>query len=190
MKQQIEQGAAFDVAIANPGHIDDLIKQGKIAPGTRADIARFGVGVAVRSSNVKPDVNSSEALKQTLLNAKSVAFVGAGTSGVFFKGLLEKLGITNAMQSKLKPGGIGPSLAAVASGETDIAVMPVPLILAYSGVMLAGAVPPELQENIDMTAGIGSAAKEPAAAQALVKFLMAPTSTAVIKTKGYDRVLK
>jgi molybdate transport system substrate-binding protein len=190
VKTQIEEGAAFDVAIANPPHIEDLMKQGKVAAGTRADIARFGVGVAVRAGGARPDVSSADALKRTLLGAKSVAYVGAGTSGVFFRDLLEKLGITDAMKDKLRPGGIGPSLTAVANGETDIAVMPVPLILANSGVVLAGPMPAALQENIDMTAGIGSAAKDPAAAQALIRFLMAPEATAVVKAKGYERVTR
>jgi molybdate transport system substrate-binding protein len=190
VKTQIEGGAAFDVAIANPPHIDDLMKQGKITAGTRADIARFGVGVAVRAGGDKPDVNSIASIKQALLNAKSVAYVGAGTSGVFFMGLLEKLGISAEMKPRLKPGGIAPSLTAVANGETDIAVMPVPLILANSGVALAGAVPAELQENIDMTAGVGSAARDPTAARAFINFLMAPAATAVIKAKGYHRVMQ
>lgn len=190
VKTQIEQGAAFDVTIVNPPHIEDLMQQGKIAAGTRADIARFGVGVAVRAGGPKPDVSSIDDLKRTLLEAKSVAYVGAGTSGVFFRGLLDKLGITDAMKAKLKPGGIGPSLTAVTNGETDIAVMPVPLILANAGVALAGPVPPALQENIDMTAGISSAAKDPAAAQALIRFLMAPEATAVIKAKGYERIAR
>lgn len=188
VKTQIEAGAVFDVAIANPSHIESLIKQGKIAAGTRADIARFGVGVAVRASGPSPDVSSIDSLRRTLLEAKSVAYVGAGTSGVFFRKLLERLGISEEMTAKLKPGGVGPSLAAVANGEADIAVMPVPLILANSGVALAGPVPSEFQESIDMTAGLGTASRDPAAAQALISFLLAPKSTVVIKAKGYDRV--
>ena len=133
-------GRAFNIAIANPPHIVDLIKQGKIVAGSRADIARFGVGVGVAGAP-KPDVNSADALKRTLLNVKSVAYVGEGTSGAFVRGLLDRFGIAEAMKDRLKPGGVAASLASVASGEADIVVMPVPLILSHTGVVLAGALP-------------------------------------------------
>jgi molybdate transport system substrate-binding protein len=188
VKTQIEAGEAFDVAIANPAHIDDLIKQGKIAAGTGVDIARFGVGIGVRAGAPKPDISSVDGLKRTLLNAKSVAYVGEGTSGVFVRNLLEKLKITEDMRTKLKPGGIAASLSAVAQGEAEIVVMPVPLILANLGVELAGPVPTELQDHIALTAGISP--KAPEAAQALIKFLMAPEVNAVLSAKGYERVTR
>ncbi len=188
VKTLVEGGEAFDVAIANPPHIVDLIKQGKIAAGSGADIARFGVGVGVRAGAPKPDLSSVDALKRTLVNARSVAYVGEGTSGVFVRDLLEKLKITEDMKAKLKPGGIAASLAAVAQGETELVVMPMPLILASLGVELAGPVPAELQEHIAMTAGLSSKASE--AAPALIKFLMAPEANAVVTSKGFERVAR
>ena len=109
VKRQIEAGAAFDVAIANPPHIVDLIKQGKIVAGSRADIARFGVGVGVRAGALKLAVDLPEAFKATLLSAKSVAYVGEGTSGAFVRGVLDRLGIAEAMKDKLKPAGWQPA---------------------------------------------------------------------------------
>lgn len=187
VKRQVEAGAAFDVAIANPPHIVDLIKQGKIVVGSRADIARFGVGVGVRAGASKPDVKSSDAFKRTLLSTKSVAYVGDGTSGLFVRGILDRLGIAEAMKDRLKPAGVAASLASVASGEAEIVVMPVPLILSHTGVDLAGALPSELQDHIVMTAGVSAAAKDPAAARAFVEFLMATEVSAVLKAKGYER---
>ena len=187
VKSQIEAGATFDVAIANPPHVDDLIKKGKMAAGSRADIARFGVGVGIRKGAPKSDVGSTDAFKRALLGANSIAYVGEGSSGAFFRGLLDKLGIAEAAKPKLKPAGIGPSLAAVAAGEVDIVVMPVPLILNHSGVELAGALPSELQDHIVMTAGLAATAKDNDAAKALVKYLLAPDATAVLKSKGYER---
>jgi molybdate transport system substrate-binding protein len=107
---------------------------------------------------------------------------------VFVRGLLERLGISDAMKAKLKPGGIAESLTAVAKGEVDIVVMPLPLILAGVGIELAGALPAALQDNIDMTAGIGTTAGDRAAAQALIRFLMAPEAVSVIKARGFSRV--
>ena len=79
------------------------------------------------------------------------------------------------------------SLTSVASGEAEIVVMPVPLILSHTGVELAGALPSELQDHITMTAGIGTGAKDPAAARAFVEFLMTAEASAVLKAKGYER---
>lgn len=187
VKREIEAGAAFDVAIANPPHIVDLIKQGKIVAGSRADIARFGVGVGVRAGAPKSGVNSAEALKSVLLSAKSVAYVGEGTSGTFVRGLVDRLGIAEAIKDRLKPAGVAASLASVASGEAEIVVMPVPLILNHAGVELAGALPLELQDHISMTAGIGANAKDTAAARAFITFLMTGEVSAVLKAKGYER---
>jgi molybdate transport system substrate-binding protein len=187
VKRQIEAGAAFEVAIANPSHIVDLIKQGKIVAGSRADIARFGVGVAVRAGAPKPDVKSADALKRALLSATSVAYVGEGTSGAFVRGLLDRFGIAEAMKDRLKPAGVAASLASVASGEAEIVVMPVPLILSHAGVELAGALPSELQDHIVMTAGVSAGAKDAAAARVFVEFLMTAEASALLKAKGYER---
>lgn len=187
VKRQIEAGAAFDVAIANPSHIVDLIAQGKILAGSRTDIARFGVGVGVRAGASKPNVNSAEALKSALLSAKSVAYVGEGTSGAFVRGLLDRLGIAETMKDRLKPAGVEASLASVASGEAEIVVMPVPLILSHTGVELAGALPSKLQDLITMTAGVSANAQDAAAARAFVTFFMTPETSAVLKAKGYAR---
>lgn len=187
VKRQIEAGEAFDVAIANPPHIEDLIKQGKIVAGSRADIARFGVGVGVRAGAPRPDVSSVDALKRTLLATKTLAYVGEGTSGVYVRGLLDRLEIAAAMKDRLRPGVVAASLASIAGGEAEIVVMPIPLILSHSGVELAGALPEPLQEHIVMTAGLGAAAKDPAASRAFIAYLRAAEVTPVIKAKGYER---
>lgn len=187
VKRQIEAGETFDVAIANPSHIEDLIKQGKIVAGSRADMARFGVGVGVRAGAPKPDVSSVDALKRTLLAGKTIAYVGEGTSGVFVRGLLDRLGIAEAMKDKLRPAGVAASLASVAGGEAEIVVMPIPLILSHSGVELAGALAEPLQEHIVMTAGLGAGAKDSAASRAFIDFLRGAEVTPVIKAKGYER---
>jgi molybdate transport system substrate-binding protein len=188
VKRQIEAGEAFDVAIANPSHIEDLIKQGKIAAGSRADIVRFGVGVGVRAGAPRRDVSSADALRRTLLAVQTVAYVGEGTSGVFVRGLLDRLGIAEAMKDKLKPAGVAASLASVAAGEAEIVVMPIPLILSHSGVELTGVLAEELQEHIIMTAGLGASPKDPAASRAFIEFLRAAEVTAVVKAKGYERL--
>jgi molybdate transport system substrate-binding protein len=188
VKALADKGEPFDVVIASPPHIDDLIKQGKVAAGSRADIARFGVGLGVRQGASKPDITSVDAFKRAMLDAKSVAYVAAGTSGAFVTKMLDSLGISDDMKPKLKPGGPDANLAAVAKGDVQVVLMPAPLILAHSGVELAGELPLQLQDHIVMTAGVSSAAIDPAAAQALVKFLMGSENTATISAKGYERM--
>jgi molybdate transport system substrate-binding protein len=190
LRRQIDTGETFDVAVLNPSHVDDLIKVGKIAPDTRTDIARAGVGVGIRSGAPNPDISSVEAFKRTLLNAKSVAHSKEGASGVHFAGLIERLGIAEEMKPKLKPMGGGAVVQTVATGEAEIVVVVIPPILAMPGVELVGPLPSELQTYVGFTAGVSPNAKEPDAAKALINFLTAPEAVAVIKAKGMEPVAR
>jgi molybdate transport system substrate-binding protein len=184
----VERGEVFDVAIANPPHIEALIKSGKIVAASRTEVARFGLGVGVRSDAARPKVASVEDFKQALLKAKSVAYVEGGTGGPFFLGLLERLGIASDMEDKLRPGSSAESISTVAKGEVEMVVRPVPLILATSGVELAGAVPTEYQDHIVLVAGLSAAAPQAAAGQALIEYLRTADPD-VLKAKGYERTV-
>jgi molybdate transport system substrate-binding protein len=166
--------------------MDDLIKTGKIAAGTRTGIARAGTGVAVKKGSPKPDIKSVDAFKLTLLNAKSIAYPAEGAPGVYFTGLLERLGIAAETKSKLKPMGSGAVVQAVVKDQAEIAVLPTPVILAEPGAELVGPLPPELQNWTVLTAGIGTAAPQPDAANALIKFLTTPAAMSVMKSKGLE----
>ena len=185
VKREIDAGETFDLAISITPLIDGLIKEGKIVAGSRADVAYAGVGVGVRGGAPKPDIGSVEAFKHALLNAKSVAHSPEGPSGVYFKGLLDRLGIAEEMKPKLKPMS-GDALAkAVPSGEAEMIISSMPDIMT-EGTVLVGPLPPELQLYIRFAAGVGTNAKEPEAAQALIKFLTSPAAVAVIKAKGME----
>jgi molybdate transport system substrate-binding protein len=185
LKTQIEQGAAFDVAILTVAATDDLAKQGKITPDTRAAIAHAGIGVAVRKGAPKPDISTVDAFKRALLNAKSVGFTAAGASGAYLKGLFEKLGIAEALQPKLKllPG---PAGAATANGEVEIGMTQISEILPYAGAELVGPFPAEIQLTTSFGGAVATNAAQPEAAGALLKFMKGPEAAAVIKAKGLD----
>lgn len=183
----IEAGEGFDVAIANPPSIDSLIKSGKIVSSSRVQVGRIGLGVGVRAGAQKPTVVSSEDFRQTLLNSNSVAYIGAGASGPVFIGMLEKLGIGNEMKNKLRPAGVSENIAAVAKGEVDLLVMPIPLIMAAQGVELAGAVPAEHQDYIVLIGGVATAAAQNSAAESLIKHLLSSDADAVFKAKGFEQ---
>lgn len=184
----IQGGEVIDVAIAPPSVIDALIKSGKIAGSSRTLVARLGLGIGVRSGAPIPDVGSPTALKQTLVNSKSVGYVGAGTSGPIVMALLQRLEISEAMKSKLRADGIDENLAAVANGAVELVILPVPLIIATKGVELAGALPSEFQDYIVMMAGLATTVPQVAAGQAFIHHLMSNEADKVFKAKGFERI--
>jgi molybdate transport system substrate-binding protein len=187
-KQQIEGGEAFDLAVLTPPLIDDLIKQGKIAADSRAIIARTGLGIMIRAGARKPDVSTTDAFKRSLLAAKSIAFAKAGASGVAFTGLIERLGIGGALQSKLKPTSTGEEVNdLVVRGDAEFGVLPLSEILPVRGAELGGMFPPDVQSYIVMAAGVASNAKQGAPARDLIRFLTAPAALPAIKAKGMER---
>jgi molybdate transport system substrate-binding protein len=143
------------------------------------------VGVGVRAGAPKPDISSVEAFKRALLNAKSVAHSAEGASGTYFKGLLERLGIAEEMKPKLKPMPSDRIAQAVPSGEAEMIVVTISVIVGY-GAELVGPVPSELQFYNRFAAGVGASAKETEAGRALIKLLTSPAAVAVIKANGME----
>jgi molybdate transport system substrate-binding protein len=187
--RQFDAGETFDVALAWPAMIDRLLKEGKVAAGTRAEIARVAIAVAVRKGAPKPDISTTDAFKRTLLNAKSVSHSMEGASGVYFKRLLERLGIATDMQPKLRPVAGGPLVVGpVARGEVELAVITAPFIVLEPGAELVGPLPEELQQYVVYTAGISAVTKQPDAARALIRHLTSAEAASVIKSKGLDPV--
>jgi molybdate transport system substrate-binding protein len=186
-KQQIDAGEAFDVVILTPPLIDDAIKRGLVAADTRTVIGRAGIGVAIRAGAARPDIGTAEAFKSTLLAAKSVGFAKEGASGTYFAGLLGRLGIADAMSQKLKPMPTGVEVGeAVAHGDVELAVLPISEIMPVQGAEVLGPFPADVQSYVVMTAGVGSAAKERAAAADLIRFLTSPAALPVIAKKGME----
>ena len=187
-KTQIEAGEAFDLAIFGSDGVDDLIKQGKIAADTRLEIARVGVGVAVREGAPKPDISSVEAFKSTLLNAKSITYTPGGAAGL--DKVLDRLGIAEQVKGKTNANPPDRVPQVVAAGEVELAIGNVPSLLTASGVQVVGLLPAELQNWFVNTAGVSTAAKQPEAAKALIKHLTTPEAAAAIKAKGMEPLRK
>ena len=186
VQRRIEGGEDFDVAVLNPPVLDELIKQGRIVPGTRAVIGRAGIGVAIGEHAPKPDISTVAAFKRTLLNAKSVAYPGDGASGKYFVSLIDRLGMTAEMKPRMRPMPGEYNVEVVATGEVDLVVVVASRIAGVPGVQLAGLIPQELQTWIGFTGGVGTRAKEPAAARALVQFLTAPAAGPVLVKAGIE----
>ena len=187
LKAEIEKGAAFDVAILSTPITDDLVKQGKLVGATRADIARSGAGLAVKRGAPKPDISTTEAFKRALLDAKSICYVEQGATGIYLKGLFERLGIADQLKGKTKllpPSN--PAAHAVANGEAEIGMTQISEILPYPGAELVGPLPAEIQLSSVYPGAVGTGAKEPDAAKAFIKFLTAPSAIPVLKAKGLE----
>ncbi len=187
LKQRIEAGEAFDVALLTADAIDDAIKAGKIAGATRADLARCGIGVGIRAGAAKPDIGSPEAFKKTLLNSKSVTWASDGASRVYIAQMLDHLGIAEDMKPKirLQPGSVRAA-ASVADGEAEILMTLISEILPAPGVELLGPLPAKLQNYVSFATGVSVQAKNPQAGKALIKFLTGPKVASVYKAKGME----
>jgi len=189
LTKRIEGGEVFDLAVLTPKAVDDLAKEGKFAAGSRANLARVGIGVVVKDGTPKPDISSLAAFKQALLAAKSVAYIdpaAGGSSGIYVAGLLDKLGIAAEVKPKAKliPGGAVAEH--VAKGEAELGIHQISEILPVKGVTLVGPLPVEIQNYTVYAAGVGAHAKESDAAKALLKTLTSPAAAEVLKSKGME----
>ena len=140
---QLRRGVPADVVILSREGLSELIAEGRIVAGTDTDLAQAPLGVAVRAGAPKPDISTIEALKQTLLRAKSVTFTSS-TSGVYLTTtLFPRLGIADEMAKKSTTSGV----AAVAKGDAEIAIQPVSELLPVPGVDFVGTIPRKFRRS-------------------------------------------
>jgi molybdate transport system substrate-binding protein len=179
-------GGPFDLGVVPREVFKDVAAQGQFASGPTTDIARVGLGVAVRSGAPKPDISTSEALRQTLLKAQSIATVPASAAGAQVLRVFESLGISEAMKAKTK-AQTGPAqvVEVVAKGQAELGVFLINVLTA-PGLDVVGPIPAELQQEVVFTAAIAASTKEAEAAKAFITYLMTPASTAVLKAKGMN----
>jgi molybdate transport system substrate-binding protein len=196
LAKRIAGGEVADLVVLGTAEVvrDDeglglLIKQRKVI-GSNVSIARSEIGAAVAKGAPKPDISTEEKFKAVLLAAKSVAYTDAasgGSSGVYLGRLFDRMGLTDMLKPKAKLAAGGPNGYAatfVAKGEAEIALQPIPELMAVSGIDVVGPLPGAFQNVTTYTARIHADAKQPAAAKALIDFLTAPAAAPVYKSKG------
>jgi molybdate transport system substrate-binding protein len=187
-KEKIEAGAEFDVAILTNSVIEDLVVSGHVAPSSVFNIARSGLGLAVRQHAPKPDIGSVQSLKQALLDAESVASSSSGLAGTYFMEVLAGLGITDRMKSKIRLDTSGGYAAEItARGDAQLAVQLVSEILPVRGVDLVGTFPDAIQKYAILSAGISSVTRALSAATALVGYFREPGLEALFASCGLER---
>jgi molybdate transport system substrate-binding protein len=187
LKRRIDGGESFDVVILTPAMLEDLAKQGKVVPDSRADVAKAGIGVAIKAGAAKPDISTPDAFKQALLNAKSIAYSREGQSGTLMARVVERLGIAEEMKAKtVLETRSGLTAANVVEDKADLAFTLISEILPVAGAELAGPLPGQLQSYVVFTAGIAPDAKDAAAAKAFINFFKAPSALPVLKAAGME----
>ena len=189
LMDEIRKGATGDLAILTDEAIDDLIRQGKMVAGSRVDLARSAIGIAVREGASKPDIGSTAAFKQALLSARAISYSKTGISGVYFPTVLERLGITDAMKGKtvIPPPGVLVG-EVVVKGEADLGVQQISELLPVPGIEIVGPLPAELQKVTVFSAGLFTGASELQVAKALVAMLTSAASRPVYQRKGMEPV--
>jgi molybdate transport system substrate-binding protein len=184
--KRLAAGETYDLLIMSSGSIDEHLKAGKVEAGSRVDLARSGVGVAVGKGAAKPDISSVEALKKTLLAAKSIGY-STGPSGVYIASLLEKLGIADEIKGKLKQTPTGVFVGTIiASGEAEIGFQQVSELSHFPGIDYVGPLPADVQRFTTFSSGIVAGTKEAEAAKSLVKFITAPAAADAFKKRGME----
>jgi len=190
--KRVQGGEVFDVVITLRQGIETLVKDGKAPAGNVTALASAGISVAVRKGAPKPDISSPDALKRTLLAAKSISYVdpaSGGASGIHFAKVLDRLGIANEMKSKtIFPNPQTPAEVGVliANGEAEIGVHIIQELIPVAGIDIVGPLPGDLQNTIVFAAAVMASAKDAEAAKALVNSLRTPEAAAVIKAKGME----
>jgi molybdate transport system substrate-binding protein len=188
MVRRVRRGERFDVLVAAPDQMDALVKDGLIIPETRRDLARSGIGVAVRTGAPIPDVHSVDAFKRTLLNARSIAYLKEGQSGVYLARLLEELSIAAAIEPKVVRPDRDVVSQLVAQGDVEVGMVVVTQILTTPGVTLAGPLPEEIQDYVVFAAGVSARSRAVRVAKDLLSFLMGPAARAVMRSQGMQPV--
>lgn len=179
-------GGPFDLAVVPRDVFKDATAQARFASGPRTDIARVGLGVAVRSGAPKPDISTPQALKQTLLKAQSIAAIPQSAGGVQALRVFECLGISAAITAKTKvQTGPAQLVQAVAKGEAELGVFLINVLTA-PGLDVVGPFPAELQQAVVFTAAIAADTSEAEAAKAFINYLTTPAAARVLKAKGLN----
>ena len=182
--KRLAAGEAYDLLIMSGPSIDEHLKDGKLVAASRVDLAKSGVGVGVKAGAPKPDIRTTEALRKTILNAKSIGY-STGPSGMYVLNLFERLGVADQVKPKLKQTPTSVFVGSIiASGEVEIGFQQVSELGQYPGVDFVGPLPAEIQEVTVFSSGIMRNAKQADAAKAWVRYLTGPEAAKAFTKRG------
>jgi len=186
---RLQRGEAVDVVIVAEAALEQLIEAGRVVADSRVDLARSGIGMVVRAGARKPDISSVEALRRTLLEAKSIAY-SASVSGLYLSTeLFQRLGIAEQVMGKSRRIERERVGAVVARGEAEIGFQQISELLPVPGLDYVGPLPPEVQRVTVVSAGVTVGSKNPHAARALIRFLASPEAAGTVTKSGLEPIL-
>ena len=184
LKLRLLDGDHPDVALLTAPIIEDLVRQERVVAESQTGIAHCGLALVAHAGAEKPDISSPEAFKNALLKARSVAFSRSGQSGLHFSRVLEWLGISDTIKSKIKPAS-GNAATMVAKGEAEFGIQHIPDIRHVDGVDMVGPLPESLQDVTNFSAGVESSSQQASAAQAFIRYLSSPAAVQALKANGF-----
>jgi molybdate transport system substrate-binding protein len=185
---RLQRGEPVDVVIMADAALVNLIKDGKVLAESHVALARSSIGMAVRAGAPRPDISSVDALKRTLLQAKSIAYSSSVSGHYLVTELFQRLGIADEIISKsrrIEGERVG---AAVARGETEIGFQQVSELLPVPGIDYVGPLPPEVQRETVFSAGVAVGTRISEAAYALIRFLASPEAAHAITKSGMEPI--
>jgi molybdate transport system substrate-binding protein len=185
---RLERGEPADVLILVGYALGDLVKQGKVIADSRVDLVKSPIGVAVKAGAPKPDISSADAVKRALLAAKTVAYSDSASGVYVSTEMFDKLGIADAMKDKARKIPATPVGEIVARGDAELGFQQIAELRPVPGIDIVGQLPPDLQKITVFSAGIASAAREPDAGRALIKFLASPAARDALIKSGLDPI--
>jgi molybdate transport system substrate-binding protein len=184
--KRVQAGEAADIVVLASNVIDKLIGEGKLLAGSRVDIVRSGVAVAVRAGAERPDIHSEEALKRAVLSAKSLSY-STGPSGTHLEKTFERWGILDEIRSRIvvPPPGV-PVGSLVASGQAELGFQQLSELANLPGVDVIGPLPPPVQTITVFSGAIGAACARPDAARAVLAYMASPDTAAIKQRYGME----
>jgi molybdate transport system substrate-binding protein len=184
--KRVQAGEAVDVVVLASNAIEKLIADGKVLAGSRVDLVRSGVAIAVRAGSPKPDISGEEAVKRAVVAAASLSY-STGPSGVYLEKMFERWGILEQIRGRIvvPPPGI-PVGSLVASGKVELGFQQLSELMNLAGIEVVGPLPPAIQTITVFSGGIASVCGKPDAARALLKFMASAQATAVKQRHGME----
>lgn len=183
---RLKRGEIADVVIVAADSLEDLIKDGVVIAGSRVDLGRSRIGMAVRAAAPKPDISSVDALKRALLAAKSVAISSSVSGDYFSKELFPQLGIAEQMAAKIRRSGGERVGALIVRGEAEIGFQQISELLSVTGIDIVGPLPSEAQRVTIFAAGVVAHSRHPDAARAYIRFLASPAASDAVGRSGLE----
>jgi molybdate transport system substrate-binding protein len=184
--KRVRAGEAFDLIVLAASAIDELMAAGRIVAGTRVDLVRSGVAIAVRAGAPRPDIGSEEAVKRAVVAARSLSY-STGPSGVHLAKLFERWGIAEQLKSRMvqAPPGV-PVGTLVARGEVELGFQQLSELMNLPGIDVLGPLPPAIQIITTFSGGVAQTSARPDAARAVLEFMASPTVAAIKQKQGME----